>query len=292
MYYLVFAICYVLSLLPLGVLYLLSDVAYLVLYRVVGYRTGVVTDNLARALGELPEAERRRIIRAFYRNLADMLAETIKLFSIPERALARRFTGDLTLLRELEASGRSYQIHLGHYFNWEWANLYIRSQVRAPFLVTYMPLKSPLADRLVRRLRGRTGSVLVSARDVAREMKPWQHAQHISVLVADQNPGKARRAYWFRFLGRMTPFYKGPELSARRGDHPVVYGEISKTGRGRYHITVSLVSDHPAQEPPGAVTGTFVRMLEAGIRAQPENWVWSHRRWKRAWDGTGEAPSY
>lgn len=292
MYYLVLAICYVLSLLPLRVLYLLSDVAYLVLYRVVGYRTGVVEDNLARALGELTGAERRRITRAFYHNLADMLAETLKLFSISERSLARRFTGDLTLLKELEASGRPYQIHLGHYFNWEWANLYIKSQVTAPFLVTYMPLKSSLADRLVRRLRGRTGSVLVSARDVAREMKPWQRGPHISVLVADQNPGKARRAYWFRFLGRMTPFYKGPELSARRGDHPVVYGEISKTGRGRYHVKVSLVSDHPAQEPPGAVTGAFVRMLEAGIRAQPENWVWSHRRWKRAWDGTGEAPPY
>lgn len=292
MYYILFAFCYLLSLLPLWVLYLASDGAYLLLYRVVGYRKKVVTDNLARALGDLPRAERERITRAFYHNLADMLAETIKLFSISEKALARRFTGDLSLLRQLEESGRSCQIHLGHYFNWEWANLYIQSRVRAPFLVTYMPLKNPAWNRLVRRLRGRTGSVLISAKDVARDMKPWQHRPHISVLVADQNPGKIRRAYWFPFLGRMTPFYKGPELSARRGDHSIIYGEISKTGRGRYHINLRLVSDHPASEPEGAVTGRFVRLLEAGIRAQPENWVWSHRRWKRTWDGQGEAPPF
>lgn len=292
MYYILFAFCYLLSLLPLRVLYLVSDGAYLLLYHVVGYRRKVVAANLAHALGELSEAERQRITRAFYRNLADMLAETVKLFSISEKRLAGRFTGDLSLLRELEASGRSYQIHLGHYFNWEWANLYIHSQLKAPFLVTYMPLKNPVANRLIRRLRGRTGSVLISAKDVARDMKPWEHQPYISVLVADQNPRKVRRAYWFSFLGIMTPFYKGPELSARRRDLPIVYGEISKTGRGRYHIQVRLVSDHPASDPPGAVTGRFVRMLEAGIREQPENWVWSHRRWKRTWDGEGEAPPF
>lgn len=285
MYYILLAVCYGLSLLPLRVLYVLSDVAYLVLYRLAGYRRQVVRDNLARALGELGEAERERITRAFYHNLADMLAETIKLFSISEKALARRFTGDLSLLGELDRSGRSYQIHLGHSFNWEWANLYIRSRVSLPFLVTYMPLHNRTADRLFRHMRSRTGSVLVSAREAGETRAAWHGKPHISVLVADQNPGKVRRAYWFEFLGRMTPFYKGPELSARRDDYPVVYGGIRKTGRGRYHITVTLASDHPAREEPAAVTGRFVRLLEQDIRRQPENWVWSHRRWKRTWQG-------
>jgi len=292
MYYVLFAFCYLVSLLPLGVLYLLSDVAYLVIYRLVGYRRKVVADNLARAFPEMTAAERLRITRAFYHNLTDMLVETIKLFSLSEKALAKRFTADLSLFQELEEKGTGYQIHLGHCFNWEWANLYIRSQVKLPFLVTYRPLRNHTADRLFRRMRSRTGSVLISSKHVQRDMKPWQGKPYISVLVADQNPGEVRRAYWFPFMGRMTPFYKGPELSARRGDRPVVYGSLRKTGRGKYHITLRLVSDHPTGESPGAVTATFVRLLEQDIREQPETWVWSHRRWKRTWNGQGETPPF
>lgn len=290
MYYLIYGCCYVLSLLPLQVLYLLSDLVYGLLFYVVRYRRRVVADNLLRAFPERTPGERARIQRAFYRNLADMLAETLKLFSISEKALAARFTGDLGLFEELERSGTGYQIHLGHSFNWEWANLYIRSRVGLPFLVTYMPLRNRLADRLVRRLRSRTGSVMIAAKQTLQQTQPWQDRPYISVLVADQNPGKVRRAYWFPFMGRMTPFYKGPELAARRADRPIVYGGLRKTGRGRYHITLRLVSAHPAAEPPGGVTARFVELLESDIRAQPENWVWSHRRWKRTWTGQGEAP--
>lgn len=290
MYYVCFIFCYLCSLLPLRVLYVCSDFAYLIVYRVAGYRKAVVMSNLEHAFPEYSAEERQRVARAFYHHLTDMMVETVKLFSISEKGLQRRFSGDLSLIDRLQAEGRGFQIHLGHYFNWEWANLYIKSRVGMPFLVTYMPLSNRVADRLFKRMRARFGSVMISARDVRQAMKPWQGKSFINVLVADQNPGKVRRAYWFPFMHRMTAFYKGPELSARRGDQPVVYGEIQRRGRGNYHISLTLISDHPEKTEEGAVTGVFVRLLEQGIRAHPENWVWSHRRWKHTWKNTTDAP--
>lgn len=241
--------------------------------------------NLSQAFPEKSGEERRKIAQKFYRNLSDMMVETIKMISISHKSVEKKFSGDLTLLNELEKSGRGYHIHLGHYFNWEWANLFIKIKVHLPFLVTYMPLSNQAADRLFRYIRSRFNSILIPANNVQQAMKPWQDKPFINVLVADQNPGNPRRAYWFPFMNKMTAFYKGPELSARRSDTPVVYGEIKRLQRGKYQIIVSLISDHPQQEKEGRITEKFVQLLEAGIKSQPENWVWSHRRWKHEWKG-------
>lgn len=241
--------------------------------------------NLLQAFPEKTPEERIQIAKRFYRNLSDMMVETIKMASISERMIKKRFSGDLSLLARLEKEGRGYQIHLGHYFNWEWANFFIKTKVHLPFLVTYMPLSNKAANRLFLYIRSRFGSIMIPANEVQQAMKPWQGEPFINVLVADQNPGNPRRAYWLSFMNRITPFYKGPELSARRRDMPVVYGEIQKIKRGYYHIKIELISNSPQQEEEGFITKRFVELLEEEIGSRPENWVWSHRRWKYEWKG-------
>ncbi|GAA4301309.1 lysophospholipid acyltransferase family protein [Compostibacter hankyongensis] len=287
MYYLLFLCCYAFSLLPFRVLYLISDLLYLLVYHVAGYRKKVVMANLAQAFPEKTAAERKRIAEKYYRNLTDAAVETVKLMSIRKKALESRFRCDLSLLHRLYREGRACQIHLGHHFNWEWANLYLRigTDPQQPFLVTYMPLHSKASDRLFSYIRSRFGSTMVPADDVLRAMQPWQGKPYASVLVADQNPGKVRRAYWFPFMHKMTAFYKGPELSARRNDNTVIFGHIRKVKRGYYQAFTDLAEEHAQQTGEGDITAAFVEYLEKNIRDQPENWVWSHRRWKREWPG-------
>lgn len=285
MYYIYFIFCYLISLLPLRILYLLSDVIHFIIYHLAGYRKQVVMKNLLLAFPEKSDDERIRIAKEFYRNLSDMMVESVKMISISPKNLDKRFSGDLNLLETLEKEGRGYQIHLGHHFNWEWANLFIKMKVSLPFLVTYMPLSDHASDRLFLKIRSRFGSIMIPANNVQHAMKPWQDKPFINVLVADQNPGNPRRTYWYPFLNKMTAFYKGPELSARRRNMPVVYGEIRKMKRGRYHIVLKLITDDPQNEKEGFITERFVQLLETGIRDQPENWVWSHRRWKHEWRG-------
>jgi len=285
MYYLLLIFAYAISLLPLWLLYGLSDVLYLVVYHIAGYRRAVVHANLVQAFPDKSPKEIKRLTRKYYRNLTDMMVETIKLLTISPRQLRRRFDCDLTVLQQLYEQGKSCQLHLGHNFNWEWANLFCIQGVQFPFLVVYMPITNKAVDRFFRHFRERSGSTLLPANDIRNAMAPWLHKQYLIALVADQNPGDPRRCYWFPFLNKMTAFYKGPEMSARRNNIPVVFADIRKVKRGYYKARLSLEFENPLEVPEGKITEAFVQFLEKNIREQPEVWVWSHKRWKHEWKG-------
>ncbi len=283
MYYILIAFCYSLSVLPLWLLYRLSDVLYFLVHHVLGYRRKVVMANLLQAFPDKTEAERKKLAAKYYRNLTDMMVETIKLLTMSRRSLQKRFQCDLSVLQKLYAEGRSCQLHLGHNFNWEWANLFCMQGVQFPFLVVYMPITSKAVDRMFRHFREKFGTVLIPANDMSNGMAPWINKQYLLALVADQNPGNPRRCYWFPFLNKMTPFYKGPETSARRYNIPVVFADIRKVKRGYYEAQLTLAFENPEHEPEGKITEAFVQYLEKNIQEQPEVWVWSHRRWKHTY---------
>ncbi|PJJ74635.1 KDO2-lipid IV(A) lauroyltransferase [Thermoflavifilum aggregans] len=290
MYYLLFAVCYLISLLPFPVLYVLSDVFYGCVYYIIGYRKNLVRQHLAQAFPESGSVELRKMEKAFYHDLCDMVVETIKMMTISPQTLQRRFQCDLSLLHRLAAEGKSCQIQLGHRFNWEWANLYFKLGTSVPFLVVYMPISNLHVERLMNYIRRRFGTVLIPADRVLEAMKPWQSQPHITILVADQNPSSARRCYWENFLNRPTAFYKGPELIARRFGEVVIFGDIQKIRRGYYHAIIREVFPEPAHTAEGQISHAFSQFLEQKIHEQPHNWLWSHRRWKHqpppGWAGT------
>src|SRR6516164_1531275 len=135
MYYLIYGFLYLFSLLPFWILYGISNFAYVLLYYVVGYRKDIVLSNLAIAFPEKSLEERKRISKAFYRNFTDNFIEIIKLLSISEKELKKRFTGEFDIPNNYYESGRNIQYHLGHFFNWEYANLSLSLCSKFPVLV-------------------------------------------------------------------------------------------------------------------------------------------------------------
>ncbi len=283
MYYVVFGFLYALSLLPLRVLYLLSDFAYFILYYVAGYRKKVVLNNLFIAFPNKTEKERIAIAKKFYLNFTDTFIETIKFMSAGKRFLEKRFTADYTMLDELYTTGRSVQFHLGHNFNWELVNLVFPFHTRYTILVVYLPLKSKIFDRLFKYIRSKQGSRLIAATQMKREMMPYLNEQYLLGLIADQSPAVPKDAYWFYFFGRPTPFLRGPERAARRSNLPVVFCYFTKTKRGFYKGFARLATMHPNSMPEGELTKQYVQFLEEVMTANPEMWLWSHRRWKWEW---------
>ena len=91
-YYIVFASWYVLSLLPLRVLYGVSDLLYFPLFYCVKYRRRIVHKNLVNSFPEKSEKEILHIEKQFYRFFCDYVVETIKLFSMSKKEMMRRMT--------------------------------------------------------------------------------------------------------------------------------------------------------------------------------------------------------
>ena len=283
MYYFFYGFLYLVSLLPMRVLYLISDGIYAIVYYGFGYRRKVVMDNLRQAFPAKTETELIQIAKAFYHNFIDSFVEVIKLVSVDESWLHKRFTVDTSVLDEVYASGRSCQMHLGHTFNWEWGQIVLTALTKFQILVVYMPISNEVFEKLFYRLRTKSGNVFLPAPQMKEAIVPHLQSQYLLGLVADQCPGNMQNAYWIDFMGRPTPFAAGPEKGARSGHLPVIFASIEKRSRGHYHATMKLACEDAALLPEGELTREYVRYLENVITRRPDMWMWSHRRWKHAW---------
>jgi KDO2-lipid IV(A) lauroyltransferase len=283
MYYFVYGLLYLISLLPLRVLYLISDGIYVLIYYIIGYRKEVVMENLEIAFPEKTEAERISIAKKFYHNFIDNFIEAIKMISEDDAFILKHFTGNFEVLNDLYKSGKSCHILLGHTFNWEWGNHAAGLLMNYKFLVVYMPIANKIIDRIFYNLRTRGKTILLSAHHMRRDMMEHRNSQYALGLAADQNPGGPDRAYWGNFFGRPTPFVTGPEKGAIAGNLPVVFCYIQKPRRGYYNVVFSIAEEQPARLQQGELTVRFMRYLETVIRQQPDMWLWSHKRWKHVW---------
>jgi Kdo2-lipid IVA lauroyltransferase/acyltransferase len=283
MYHVVYGLLWLLSLLPLRVLYILSDIFYVLIFYGLRYRRDVVKQNLLIAFPEKTEEERHRIAKKFYHNFTDNFIEVIKLISASPSYILKHFTGDYSVFDRLYAEGKRCQSLLAHNFNWEWACLAGPLEMPQKFLVVYMPLSNKVMDRLFIKLRTRTGAIMLPATNMRNAIVPFRNESYNLVLVADQNPGDPGNAWWFSFLNRPAPFLKAPESGARRGNTPVIFTKLIRERRGYYRVVFEMGVENPAALEPAEVTRKYVRFLEAFIRDYPEVWLWSHRRWKWEW---------
>lgn len=281
MYYLLLFILYPLSLLPLRMLYLLSSGMYLVLYYVIGYRKQLVLDNLRQAFPEKSKEEIGHICKKFYHSFCDQWIETLKLLSISEKELNRRIKGNWVVFHQLYDEGRNTYALLGHTFNWEWANVACQYNSTQQFAGVYMPLESNAFDRVMQRIRTRSGAWLISMK-AKRGFSKLDGVQYIVGLMADQNPSVVKAATWHMFLHREVPFFNGPELLAKRAKAAVVFAGIKKVKRGYYEIDLQPYAYDASTLPPGKMMADYVSFMERQIREQPENWMWTHNRWKHS----------
>ena len=284
-YKIVYAIWYLLSLLPFWVHYLLSDFIYLILYKLVGYRKGVVRENLARSFPEKSKEELKRIERGFYHFLGDYLAESVKLMTISKRTLRRRLVFKNTeAIKECIESGQSCAVFLGHYCNWEWiTSLPLWVTPKAQCGQIYHPIENKDFDRLFLRLRQRLGAVCIPMQDTLRKILEFRQAGQPVVIgyISDQKPHWVNIHHWVDFLHHDTPVLTGTERIARRMNHAVFYLDVRRLRRGYYEAEFKLITREPQQMPEFKLTDIYYQMLEECIRRAPEFWLWSHNRWSR-----------
>ncbi len=284
MYYLVYGLLYLLSLLPMRALYIIADGAYLFVYYIMRYRKNIVMKNLAIAFPEKTIEQRIIIAKEFYKNFADNFIESIKLVSASNSFLTKHFIIDNPeLINNYYKQGRKCQLHLGHNFNWELANITMPYCVDYQFMVVYMPIENEIFNRIFLKIRSRTGTKLLSAKKLSREIMQYRNSQYMLTLVADQAPAKISSSYWLYFFNQPTPFMQTPEKGARIADIPVLFANLYKTKRGFYRARLEVLSDNPARLPEGELTRRYIYNLEKTLRQHPSMWLWTHRRWKHTW---------
>jgi Kdo2-lipid IVA lauroyltransferase/acyltransferase len=273
----------ILSRLPLSVLYLFSDILFIIAYYVAGYRKNVVDDNLRHAFPEKSEKERKAIKKKFYRNFTDTFAETIKFMTISKEELGRRVQIiNKELVLDRVNAGKTVIGVCPHFFNWE-AHLLGGTAFMSRELETfYLKVNSPFFDKLMYQIRSRFGGYLVERADFQRNFIKKRNEPRLIVLAADQRPSHSEIRYWANFLNRETAFFEGAEKLAKKFNNPVVFGFSHKPKRGHYTFTYQLIADPPHEDQPHSITDEFIRLTEQNIREEPSLYLWSHNRWKES----------
>jgi len=273
MYYLVFGLLWLVSLLPFRILYFFSDCIYALVFYVFKYRKDIVLKNISIAFPEKSDQERLAIAKAFYHNLIDTFIESLKFISISRKEVMKRASIDLDLANALIAEGKNVHLMAGHQFNWEYG----------PFIGIYMPITNKVMDRIFFNFRKKFGTVLISATDFKTKMHHIFSTQYALGLAADQNPGNPNGAYWMHFMGKPVPFVVGPAKGAVKHNTAVLMFGFNKIKRGYYHFDCKLVAADGAAYTPQQLTLLYKNELEKVIRKDPANYLWSHRRWKYEW---------
>lgn len=276
---------------PLGVLYAVSNLAFVILYYVVGYRKSVVEHNLRNSFPNKGTAEIRRVSRQFYRHLCDLLVENVKLFSMSKRELMKRFKIlNTEILDKYYLQDRSVILVGGHYNNWEIAakgfDLYSPHQA----VGIYSPLRDKFFERKLNDSRTRFGVEIVPKGAVPRAFVANKDRLTMTIFGADQSPTYNKQVHWTQFLSQETAVHLGTEVFAKKYNYPVVFIEIRKVRRGYYEGVLEVLDENPGTSVKGEITEMHTNKLEKVIEENPQYWLWSHKRWKRK--RTAEEPMF
>lgn len=224
-------------------------------------------------------------MNGFYRNLADIIVETIKQPCLSPAFFQEHIHfPNLSQIQDRILAGHTIVGMSSHQANWEWipAALVLN---KMPVDSIYKPLTNPFFEQLMLHIRSHLGPVPTAMNALPRQLVARKHIPRIIGLISDQVPDVPEQAYWMDFLHRDTPFYPGSERLARSRNMAVFFFDIVRVRRSYYEVTFRLVAEPPYDALPlGAILESYRDVLESSIRRNPSDWLWSHKRWKH-WRG-------
>lgn len=260
--------------------YLCSDISYVFVYQVFGYRKKVVFQNLRNSFPEKTPAEIEEIAKGFYSYFCDLILETIRMAGMTKKEVIKRSFNSLSPeFQQVLKEGKSTIFMMGHFGNWEWASNHFTIVNYCPLLPVYKKLSNPWVEGWLYRIRKRFGAMPISMETTLRTVIERKDQQSTYAFVADQTPVPPA-TLWLNFLNQDTPVFTGAEKIAKKMDIPVFYVRTTRPKRGIYHYEAEVISLNPGELPEFELSRLFFQKLEEDIQKEPALWLWSHRRWK------------
>lgn len=281
-YIVVYPFLWLISILPFRLLYLLSDGLYILLYDIIGYRKKVVNHNLRFVFPDKSDQEINTIRRKFYKHLCDMFLEMAKTMSISKKSLKKRFKiKNPEEFQRLESLNTSVLLMYGHYASWEWS-IVIQNYINFKGLGVYKKLANPYFDSLIRKIRSKYNTSLVSTKEIINVINEAEQIgiKSIIAFLSDQSPRLTKDVYWGHFMGIEIPCFTGAERLSKKLDLTIAYLKVTKIKRGYYEAEILTLAENPRDFKDYDLTDMFLHEVEKQIYEAPEYYFWTHKRWK------------
>lgn len=254
----------------------------LTLYALAPERRRVTRINFRLCLTELGERERERLVRAHFSMLGESVFEMAYGWWGPARRLEQ--LGTLVGRKHLDdalARGRGVILLQGHFLTTDIAGQILG--MKLPFTATYAQAKNPVARHLTERLRGRF---------IRRQIHHSEVRAIVRALAANEvvwhgpDQGAKRGAgIEARFFGQPARTNTATAKLARISGAVVVPYHPIRLPDGTYELRIEpALTDFPGNDL-AAATQRVNDTIEAQVRRAPEQYLWSHRRFKPARKG-------
>ena len=159
------------SLLPIQILYLVSKIIKFIVYDILCYREKVVIDNIQNTFIEISQTEVIRLKNDFYNYFFELIVEIIKLISISNDELQKRFTfTNINIIQQALKRNNSVIVVVGHYGNWEWALRSASNLIDTKIVGVYKRLNNTIFEWLLYKIRSNTNVLPVEIKSLSREL--------------------------------------------------------------------------------------------------------------------------
>lgn len=273
---------YAISLLPMPLLFRVSDFTFALVFYIIRYRRKVVQENLQHSFPSKSTSELKKIERDFYRHFCDILFEAIKTLTASKKFVRKHLKiENPDVLENYLQDRKNILLYTAHQGNWEWL-IFLPLFFTCRANTFYKPLKNKYFDGLTKRIRERFGVHCVPSEKGYRTIIALKNNDLpiINCIIGDQSPAKTGTKYWCEFLNRKTAFFAGAEKIAKKTDPVVFFPHFKKLSRGYYELNFQLIDDRPSRTDNTELVREYAQNLENAIAQSPELWLWSHRRWK------------
>ena len=234
-------------------------------------------DNLALALPETTEAERRRIALEMWENLGRTFAE---FFHVQQILAEQRVVLEPIEKFEAIVAGGPFVVCTLHLGNWELAS-HAALRFGLPLAGVYQKLTNPLVDRWLYEHRRPlyTGGLFDKSPATSRALIKLARAGGYPAFVADLREGRGVKVPFFGHPAWTNPF---PALIARTAGIPIYAAGVVRTKGAHFVMRLEKVETQYSDDRHAdvlATTAAVQAQFERFIRDAPGQWMWGHRRW-------------
>ena len=279
---LVYPLIWILSILPMRILYIISDFFRFIIFNVVGYRKKVVVQNIKMAFPEKTDQEVHSLSKKFQKHFIDLIFESIKSFTISKKAIQKRYIyKNVDVINKLASEGKSIILTGSHQGNWELSfGLPLHANISC--YGAYTRIQNPYFEKAIKASRTKFGfdGVPTGLFNKKLEERVKDGIQSLYILLSDQSPQLKRTRYWAKFLNQKVPVHTGMEILAKKYDFAIVNINTTKIKRGYYFSEFEVITTTPKEFDNFEITDKYLAITEEHIRKQPEFYLWTHKRFK------------
>ena len=238
-------------------------------------------EHLALAMPDLSEADRERIAREMWRQLGRVAGEAFQIDRILADQSRITVPDNFEEIRELTRDGCI--IGTAHVGNWEVGGAVAKWGGR-PLAGVYQALHNPLADAYVRRMRGPVypAGLFAKGGNLGTRLIGLARQGAVVGIVADLREKRGVEVEFFGQPAFATPL---PAMLARLSGRPLLAGVVVRENGVHFRAKIERI-DVPHSDDRNRdiqiATQRLHDMFERWIRENPEQWMWTHRKWARS----------